>query len=107
MNSRDLKIFIWTAKAAFWLIRAPFVLTFKVYCLIGKLVGAAVLKTRDSFPCPGCGEEISLVGRWECGWCGYVFDGFFFARCRVCGATPPYVQCQACGSGVRNPLFFP
>ncbi len=107
MNATNLKFIILTAKAAFWLIRVPFVLTYRVYRWIGKLFGVWVLKTRDSFLCPGCGEEISLVGRWECGWCSFVFDGFFFARCSVCGATPPYIQCQACGVGVRNPLFFP
>jgi hypothetical protein len=107
MNKRHLKFAIWAAKATFWLIRAPFVFTYRLYRWIGKLFGGWVLITSHSFLCPGCGEEISLIGRWECGWCSYVFDGFFFSRCKVCGATPPYIQCQACGSGVRNPRLFP
>jgi hypothetical protein len=98
---------VWTAKAAWFLIAAPFVLTYKLWRLIGRAIGAVILITSHSFPCYGCGENISLVGRWECGWCGYVFDGFFFARCVVCGAVPPYVKCQRCGVSVKNPTIFP
>jgi hypothetical protein len=105
MNRRHLNLIIWIAKAAFWLIRALFVFTYR---RTGKLFGFfRALKTSDSFRCPGCGAEISLVGRWECAWCKFIFDGFFFSRCNVCGAKPPYIQCQECGTGVRNPLLFP
>jgi len=91
-------------RIAIWLIRAPFVLARKLSRLICRIAGAAVLIGRDSLPCPGCDGEISLVGRWECSWCGYVFDGFFFSRCQICGAMPPYIQCRECGVGVRNPM---
>ena len=107
MDRRHLNLIIWVAKAAFWLIRALFVLIYSLYRSMGKFIAAWFLKTRDSLSCPGCGGEISLVGRWECGWCKYVFDGFFFSRCNVCGTRPPYIQCQVCGIGVRNPLLFP
>lgn len=105
MMGRELRVITTTAKAAWLLVKAPFVLTFQISRLIGRAFGAWVLATRDSFPCSGCGETISLVGRWECAWCGYVFDGFFFARCAVCGAVPPYVKCEACGVGVKNPML--
>ncbi len=96
----------WAAKGALRLLIAPVVLTLKLYRLTGRLVGAWVLATRDAVPCPGCGEDVPLVGRWECGWCGYTFDGFAFARCEVCGAVPPFMECQTCGHGVRNPMIF-
>ena len=90
-------------KIAWFVIKAPFILTYKLSRFTRRLVGGFILKTRDSFLCSGCGEEISIVGRWECGWCAYVFDGYFFARCAVCGAVPPYIKCQACGVGIKNP----
>jgi hypothetical protein len=98
---------VWAAKAAWFLIAAPFWLTFRLWRLVGRTIGSWILMTNDSFMCPGCGGEISLVGRFECGWCSYVFDGFFFARCVVCGAVPPYVNCQACRVSIKNPLIFP
>jgi hypothetical protein len=103
MRIPTLRQITFAGKVAWYLIKAPFILTYKLSRLIRKIIGGWILTTMDSFPCSGCGEEISLVGRWECGWCGYVFDGFFFERCAVCGAVPPYVKCQACGVGVKNP----
>jgi len=91
------------AKVTWFLIKAPFVLTYKLSRLTRRIIGGVILRMNDSFPCSGCGEQISLVGRWECGWCAYVFDGYFFARCAVCGAVPPYIKCQACGVGIKNP----
>ena len=107
MNARHLKSIIWTVKAVVWLVWAPFNVTYSFYRWIGKLFGAWFLTTTDLLHCPGCGENISLVGRWECAWCSFVFDGFFFARCNVCGAVPQFIQCQQCGVGVRNPMLFP
>lgn len=103
MTRINTKHVIWSAKAAWFLIVAPIALTCALRRFIGKSIASHYLKQVDSFPCYGCGEDISLVGRWECGWCGYVFDGWFFARCVVCGAVPPYVKCQACGVGVKDP----
>lgn len=74
---------------------------------IVRLVAGWVLVRKDSLPCPGCGEPVSLVSRWQCGWCDYVFDGFGFSRCEVCGAVPPFIDCQRCGHGLQNPMFFP
>src|SRR5262245_38931564 len=103
MRRINTKHIIWAAKAAWFLIVAPFWFTRWLRQFVGKWIATLVLKKIDSFPCPGCGADITLVGRWECGWCGYVFDGWFFARCVVCGAVPPYVKCQACGVGVKDP----
>ena len=107
MIGRNFKLLIIGVKVALWLIKAPFIFTYKLYRLVGRGFGFWLLNARDSFICPGCGDEISLVGRWSCGWCNFVFDGFFFDPCNVCGAVPPYIECQACGSGVRNPVLFP
>jgi hypothetical protein len=72
----------------------------------GRLAGAWVVRTRDALPCSGCEDSVSLVGRWECGMCGYKFDGFAFARCEMCGAVPPFIDCQTCGNSVGNPMLF-
>jgi len=104
MNEKDI---VWLARLAWFVLAAPFVLGYQLWRLTGRIIGAWILITSDSFPCPGCGGDISLAGRWECGRCGYVFDGFFFARCVVCGAVPPYIKCQVCGVSVKNPTIFP
>jgi hypothetical protein len=84
----------------------PVVATRGLTSLIVRAVGAWLISTRDALPCSGCGEPVSLVGRWQCGWCDYVFDGFAFVRCEVCGALPPFLECQSCGVGVKNPMLF-
>lgn len=94
-----------SARAVLWLTLAPFIVAQQLYRGTGRMAGAWVLATRDAMTCSGCGEWVSLVGRWECGRCRYVFDGFAFARCAVCGAVPPFIQCQACGVGLRNPVL--
>ncbi len=88
-------------------LQAPFIITRWLTRVIVGVGGAWTLATRDAVDCPGCGEAVSLVGRYECGWCGYVFEGFAFARCEVCGAVPPFMECQVCGVSVRNPTIFP
>src|SRR5262245_34448385 len=72
-----LKHFAVVGKAAWYLISAPVKLTQGLTGIVSKTIGAALLVTRDSFQCPGCGNRISLVGRWECSGCGFKFDGFF------------------------------
>ena len=94
-------------RIAWWCLRAPVVLTRALARAIVRLGGAAVLATQDAVVCRGCGEQVSLVGRFQCGWCGYVFDGFAFSRCEVCGAVPPFIECQTCGAGFKNPTLFP
>jgi hypothetical protein len=93
-------------RIAFWLLLAILHLPFRLYRWTGRLAGAWFVRTRDALPCSGCEDTVSLVGRWQCGSCGYTFDGFAFARCEVCGDTPPFIECQTCGVGVRNPLLF-
>ena len=94
----SLRVLLWAAVA-------PFVVARQLYRGTGLLTGTWVLATHDAIPCPGCGMPVALTGRWECGRCRYVFDGFAFARCGVCGAVPPYISCQRCGVGLRNPML--
>lgn len=93
-----------SARALTWAAIAPLWAARQLYWLTGQMAGVWELATRDVMGCPGCGTGVALTGRWECGRCLYVFDGFAFARCAVCGAVPPFIQCQACGVGLRNPL---
>jgi hypothetical protein len=86
-----------------WAVLVPFVVAREVYHATARMAGAWVLAMHDALPCPGCHAPISLVGRWECGRCRFAFDGFAFTRCAVCGAVPPYIPCQRCGVGLRNP----
>lgn len=94
--TRGLKI------AVLW----PLLLGRFLYRWTGKAIGAFVLATRDSLICPGCHGRIDLVGRFKC-TCGFVFDGFVFSRCEVCGKVPSFVACQECGVCVKSPLLFP
>lgn len=106
MTSIERTLLRFVARAAVWLVKSPFVIVRALYHVITRMTGASVLASRDALPCPaGCGEMMSLVGRWQCGWCQYVFDGFAFARCDICGAVPPYLECQNCGAGLRNPML--
>jgi len=84
---------------------APFLSARFVYRGVRRLAGASSLMSRDAFACGSCGNAVSIVGRWRCGRCGYVFDGFGFARCAVCRAVPPYLPCNVCGAGLRNPTY--
>lgn len=92
----------------FWSIYLPLLIVRHAYRLTGRMIGTAALRNRDSLTCAACGDEVSLVGRWECAWCGRVFDGFAFARCpgRECGAIPPFIECQRCGLSIDNPSLF-
>lgn len=94
------------AKVGLFLARVPFLAARFLARTITRSVGAWVLATTDAVVCPGCNGTVSLVGCWQCGWCSYVFDGFAFARCEICGAVPPFIDCQACGASVMNPTLF-
>ena len=91
-------------RVSLWLLLFPFVAGRWVGRTFARVIGVWVLATRDVLVCPGCGQAVTLVGRWQCAWCDYVFDGFVFARCPIDGSVPPFVECQACGASVRNPL---
>lgn len=103
---RTASRFLLGVKVGLFLTRLPFLVARFFARMIGRSVGAWVLATTDAVACPGCNGTVSLVGRWQCGWCSYVFDGFAFARCEICGAVPPFIDCQACGASVMNPTFF-
>lgn len=105
MGFLKMKHIVQTSKAAWYVVSSPFTLTRGLSGLVTQTIGAGILIRRDAFQCWGCSEPISLVGRWECSSCGYIFDGFFFARCFICGAIPPYISCTNCGVGVKNPTL--
>jgi hypothetical protein len=100
---RSTKLWI-TAEIIVWLIRGPLLLLVAIKRGLAAVAGACVLARLDTLTCPGCDTELSLLGRWQCGWCSYIFDGYGFARCSVCGAVPPFLECQHCGHGVQNPM---
>ena len=92
----------------YWSFYMPLWITKQIYRLTGRVIGTAALLNRHTVPCAACGDAVSLLGRWECAWCGRVFDGFAFARCpgRECGAVPPFIECQRCGLTIDNPSLF-
>jgi hypothetical protein len=100
------KDIVLTLRIIFWAFYWPIWLTKHLYRGTEKVLGTLTLARRDSIQCRACGDQVSLLGRWECGWCGWVFDGFGFARCELCGAVPPYLECQRCGLTFRNPTIF-
>lgn len=93
---------LWSVLVLRWTVVVPFAVAVGVYRGMVRLAGASTLVTQDAQGCHSCGGAVSLVGRWQCGRCGYVFDGFGFARCAVCGSVPPYLPCT-CGASIRNP----
>lgn len=95
-----------TLRIIFWAFYWPIWLTKHLTRWIVMIVGARLLARRDSIECRGCGDQVSLLGRWECSWCGWVFDGFGFSRCEMCGAVPPFLECQRCGLTFANPTLF-
>jgi len=101
MKTPSFRQISFTGKAAWYLIKTPFILTYKLSRLIRKIIGGWILKMNDSFQCSGCGEKISLVGRWECGWCGYVFDGFFLRAARYAALSRPTLSARPAGLELR------
>ena len=59
---------------------------------------------RDAVTCSACDTEINLVGVFECPRCRLRSPGFYFSRCRLCGAVPSFIRCPNCGVGTLNPL---
>jgi len=97
---------IQTALRLIWLLAwLPITFGRYLYRLIWRLAGALTLLRTDALPCRGCGNPVSLVGRWQCGRCKFTTDGFMFAKCPVCGSVPPYIPCASCGVGLRNPTY--
>jgi hypothetical protein len=103
---RHWRNIVLVSKLIFWMFHWPLWLTKHSTRLLVRLIGTAMLARRDSIECRGCGDDVSLLGRWECSWCGWVFDGFGFARCEMCGSVPPFLECQRCGLTVANPTIF-
>jgi hypothetical protein len=91
------------ARLAWWLARMPVVIALRLFHGTRRLAGAVTLLQYDALPCRGCGQPVSLVGRWQCGRCRYTTDGFMFARCPVCHSVPPFIPCPNCGVALRNP----
>lgn len=59
---------------------------------------------RDAIACRACGTVVNLVGVFECPRCRLRSPGFYFSRCRLCGAVPSFIRCPNCGIGTLNPL---
>ena len=92
------------ARWALVLAQAPFVVAKQLYRFTRRLAGALTLMRWDQLPCTGCGNAVSLVGRFQCGRCNCVFDGYAFRACPVCKSIPPYLPCARCGVSLRNPM---
>lgn len=54
--------------------------------------------------CGHCGATLVLTARWRCRRCGYVWLGYGFSRCPLCAEPCPFLNCQLCGTSIRNPL---
>jgi hypothetical protein len=59
---------------------------------------------RDEFLCDACGQGVALVGVFTCPHCRMTAPGFYFSRCRLCGAVPSFIRCPTCGVCTLNPL---
>ena len=95
----------WGSRLVWWAAKVPVVGARVAYRSVRHVAGAWTLATRDALPCSACGHAVALLGRWQCGRCGFVFDGFGFASCRACDAPPPlYLPCPTCGVGLKNPV---
>lgn len=76
-----------------------FAATFFIWLLIGRRVAVLLLPVLISrVKCPGCGEEISPVGIWNCG-CGFhahrerhILSG----SCPKCGNRTGHLNCPRC-----------
>jgi len=66
--------------------------------------GALFVLGQDDARCGHCGAELVLTARWRCKKCGYVWLGYGFARCPLCAEPCLFLNCQSCGTSIRNPL---
>ena len=73
---------------------------YRVGCFLIRLRAAL----RPTIRCPE-GHETSVYGRWRCGSCRALFDGWAF-RCPVCGPNgwAGHVTCEQCGLTATSPL---
>lgn len=101
LTSRSIRTAV---RAVGMLARMPFLVAMHVYRFTRRLAGALTLIKSDELQCSGCGNAVSLVGRYQCGRCNCVFDGYAFRACPVCKSIPPYLPCTRCGVSLRNPM---
>ncbi len=66
--------------------------------------GALLFLGQDQSHCGYCGAALVLTARWRCRRCGYVWLGFGFGRCPLCAERCLFLNCQSCGTSIRNPL---
>jgi hypothetical protein len=90
-----------TGRGLFWLFWGPITLAIT----LAKIHAAYPMLSANTIGCVTCGDEISLLGSWECGRCGYSWYGFYFAACAVCGDVPGFIACERCGASTLNPLI--
>lgn len=90
------------------LVKLMIVLPFLVVCGLRRLIafgrGALLLVGEDDISCDHCGARLVLTARWRCRRCGYVWSGFGFSRCPLCADPCLFLNCQSCGTSIRNPL---
>jgi len=87
-------------KAIGWIFYLPIALG----TAIGRLIAGRWVRY-DAVACPTCGEEISLLGLWECSTCHFRFYGFYFSGCPCCGNSPGFINCSHCeASMLPGPL---
>ena len=76
---------------------------------VGKGTGLAIdLATAQSLgeiKCPN-GHEIETTGQYECGACGFTYEGsIWYCPAGECPAPiTPHISCDICGLSVANPM---
>jgi ribosomal protein S27AE len=96
-----IRVVLLTAKLA---VIMPFFAVRAVRRLTSVARGAVLLLGQDDISCDHCGAALVLTARWRCARCGYVWLGFGFSRCPMCGEPCRFLNCQSCGTSIRNPL---
>jgi hypothetical protein len=85
-------------------IKLPFFATRTLRRVAALGRGAMQLVTHDDVVCGHCGASQGLTARWRCKKCGYVWMGHGFSRCPLCLEKCLFLNCQSCGTSIRNPL---
>jgi hypothetical protein len=86
------------------MLMLPFVAVRSLRRLTAFGRGALLLLGQDDARCGHCGSTLVLTARWRCRRCGYVWLGYGFSRCPLCAEPSLFLNCQSCGTSIRNPL---
>jgi hypothetical protein len=96
-----VRVVLLTAKLA---VITPFVVVRALRRLVSVGRGAVLVLGQDDARCGHCGATLVLTARWRCKKCGYVWLGYGFGRCPLCAEPCLFLNCQSCGTSIRNPL---